>query len=78
MYSDLISTFCTQINYEDEMTLTKRKGKGVYYNFSGQAWWLSPADAFSVGHGFESIFSMQEGILAVYFWHELEDLLCKR
>jgi hypothetical protein len=78
MYSDLMWNLCSKSDYETEIDLASRKGKGVFYDFSGEAWWLTPADAFIVGHGYDSIFSFQEGTFAIYFWHELEDILCEK
>jgi hypothetical protein len=76
MYFDLIC--CYNMDHEAESKIIERKSKGVFYDFSGEAWWLSPSDAFAVGQGSDSIFSMEEGKLGIYFWHEFEDLLCRR
>lgn len=78
IHNDLIWSFCSKLNYESEMALTKRKSKGIYYAFSSEAWWLSPSDAFLIGHGYESLFFIDEGNVAVYFWHEMEEYLCKK
>lgn len=78
MYGDLIDTHRKRIGFSSEKSLIESKAKGVYYDFSGQAWWLSAADALHVGHGYESIFSIQEGELCVYFWHEMEEYLCQK
>lgn len=76
LYGDLMWNVCSKIDSNTQLELTNRTTKGVFYDFSGEAWWLSPTDAFTVGHGHDSIFSFQEGALAIYFFHEFENIVC--
>jgi hypothetical protein len=77
-YNDLIWELCPKLDYESQLELTNQDKKGIYYEFSGQAWWLSPLEAFRVGHGFDSLFSVREGEVYVCFWHEMDEYLCQK
>lgn len=78
MYTDLKREICLRTNCQDVISLEKRQDKGIYYDFQSKAYWLSAADAFHAGHGYESIFSIREGEFCVYFWHEMEEYLCQK
>ena len=74
MYNDLVWAHCSKI--EDASAIARRYPRGVYYDFAPEASWLSAEKAFAIGHGSESIFSIRQGEVAIYFWHELEEYLC--
>lgn len=78
LHNDLNWNRCRGISLDNELNLTKQKSKGIFYDFSGEAWWLLPSEAFEVGHGYDSLFLIKEGALAIYFFHELEDILCEK
>jgi hypothetical protein len=49
----------SDLRWELRQPLDYRKlpeGKGVYYDFSGKVWWLSPEEAMIVGHDHDPIF----------------------
>jgi hypothetical protein len=75
IYSDLIWSLGSKIDSETQLALSKRQGKGVFYDFSGGAKWISVEDAFFVGHDFDGILSLEAGTLAIFFFHESEDFL---
>jgi hypothetical protein len=78
MHNDLNRNLCVQMGREVKEAFIKRKGRGIYYEFSGEARWLFPQEALLVGYGQESIFSLHQGEVAVYFWHEMREYLCQR
>ena len=76
MVSDLDTNRCGPGVYS---TLPKLKNKkGAYYEFSGKAIWLPCADALDIGHGNDAIFSIEEGTLAAFFFHQWEEFLCEK
>ncbi len=60
-------------------TLPKLKNKkGIYYEFSDKAIWLPCEDALDIGRGNDAIFSIEEGKLAAFFFHEWDEFLCQK
>lgn len=60
----------------DEANLSLNQ-TGVYYDFMDEPVMLTLADALLVGRGRNGIFSIEPGKLAIYFFHEDENILCK-
>lgn len=65
---------CSRIENTNQLS---QKSKGVYYDFRNEPVILTVADAFLVGPDKDGIFSILPGKLAVYFFHENENVLCR-
>lgn len=62
---------------EDESPLNP-KAKGIYYDFTNTPVTLTVAEAFAVGPYNDGIFLIVASELAIYFFHEGENLLFKK
>lgn len=78
MYADIMWERCERLDHRAHTALSSRNKMGVFYDFSGSARWLTPTQAMKAGHDRDSIYCIEEDKLALYFYHEMEDYLCKR
>ena len=74
LHGHLDWSICCRIENANQLN---QKSKGVYYDFLNEPVVLTVADAFLVGPEKDGIFSITPGKLAVYFFHESENVLCK-
>ena len=74
LHNHLDWSSCSKLKDESELN---PKAKGVYYGFSDEPVVLTVAEAFMVGPERVGVFSIVPGKLAIYFFHELENYLCK-
>ncbi|MCW9023559.1 MAG: hypothetical protein OQK73_02645 [Gammaproteobacteria bacterium] len=53
-------------------------GMGVFYDFQNEPTLISFKEAIDAGKELDAIFSIQPGKLAIYFFHEGWNFVCKR
>jgi hypothetical protein len=74
LHSHLDWSRCSRLENASQLN---PKSKGVYYSFMDEPVILTVSDAFVVGPDNDGIFSIVPGKLAIYFFHENENILCK-
>ena len=74
LHSHLDWLKCSRLKDTNQLN---QKSAGVYYDFMDEPVILTASNAFIVGPGRDGIFSIIPGKLAIYFFHENENILCK-
>ena len=52
--------------------------KGVFYDFFDEPIEINFEEAKEIGDGKDAIFSIESGSLAIFFFHEMENYVCKK
>ena len=76
LFDHLNRNLCSR---NDELEgVTANSTKGVFYNFYDEPIEITFEEAKEIGNGIDAVFSIKAGSLAVYFFHEMENYVCKK